>query len=235
MIKIQYANLPAGLHIRTAVEGRHTILYLLPGLTTNERRAAIGRARSNARVGYGPPLPAPRLAAALISDQIRTTIRRGYAALRGNPVVLVLSIGVVASVSVAYLLLTSVSIQFRQPDNAGSGPRPGGLISAAPGYPPVGGSVRVGQRGASDPSPAPSPAGPAAGGGGTGPAGRTGPAPSPSSQAAPSGSPGSASLDPPQARGLLGTGHRCSRRHPSRPGHPPRPGCAWTSGGPASA
>ncbi len=71
MIKIRYSDLPAGLHVQTVVQGRHTILYLLPGLSTAERRAAVHRARSNARVGYGPRMPAAGVAFALGADRVR--------------------------------------------------------------------------------------------------------------------------------------------------------------------
>jgi hypothetical protein len=32
LIKIRYADLPAGLHVRAECSGRSTIIYLLPGL-----------------------------------------------------------------------------------------------------------------------------------------------------------------------------------------------------------
>ncbi|HEY7146176.1 MAG TPA: hypothetical protein VH637_18200 [Streptosporangiaceae bacterium] len=134
MIKIRYSDLPAGFHVRTAVEGRHTILYLLPGLTPAERRSAIGRARSNARVGYGPRLPAGAMAAAMAADQIRTTLGNGYKALRLNPAFFVPAAVVIASVAVAYVLLASVSIQLHEPPGAGPVPQPNDLIRVVPGY-----------------------------------------------------------------------------------------------------
>ena len=150
MIKIQYANLPAGLHVLTVVEGRHTILYLLPGLTTAERRAALGRARSNARVGYGPPLLARRVAVALVIDQIRRTAGNGYSALRVHPAFFVPVGALVASVAVTYLLLASVSGQLRAPDNTGLGARQDGVITVRPGFarpgPVVGSRRRAGGR-----------------------------------------------------------------------------------------
>ena len=53
MIKIRYADLPAGLHIRAVARGKDTIIFLLPGLTPPQRQAALRRARSSARMGHG--------------------------------------------------------------------------------------------------------------------------------------------------------------------------------------
>ena len=115
MIKIRYSDLPTGLHVRTMVQGRHTILYLLPGLSTAERRAAVHRVRSNARVGYGPRMPAAAVAFALGADRIRSTVRNGLSAARLHPAFFVPAAIVVLAVAVAYLLLASVSIQLHSP------------------------------------------------------------------------------------------------------------------------
>ena len=120
MIKIRYSDLPAGLHVRTAVQGRHTILYLLPGLTAAQRRAALHRARSNARVGHGPRLPTAGIAFARSADRIRTTARNSLAAVRVHPALLVPAMIVVVSVAVANVLLATVSIQLRPPETAGA-------------------------------------------------------------------------------------------------------------------
>jgi hypothetical protein len=125
VIKIRYSDLPGGLHVRTTVQGRHTILYLLPGLTATQRRAALCRARSNARVGYGPRLPTAGVAVALTADRIRMTARNSIAAVRIHPVFFVPAAIVIASVTVAYLLMVSVSIQLRSPQPAGPGAQVG--------------------------------------------------------------------------------------------------------------
>jgi hypothetical protein len=39
VIKIRYADLPGGLHIRAVARGKDTIIYLLPGLTAYQRQA----------------------------------------------------------------------------------------------------------------------------------------------------------------------------------------------------
>ncbi len=118
MIKIQYSDLPGGLHVRVDVQGRNTILYLLPGLTPAQRKAAIRRARSAARVGHGPGLPALGVARALATDRIRTTVRNGFAAMRMHPVIFVPPMIIVIGGAVAYLLLVSVSVRFYPPHTA---------------------------------------------------------------------------------------------------------------------
>jgi hypothetical protein len=112
VIKIRYSDLPGGLHVRVGVHGRNTILYLLPGLTAAQRKAAIRRARSAARVGHGPGLPAPGVARALAADRIRTTVRNGLAAMRMHPAIFFPPLIIIVAVAAAYLLLVSVSVRF---------------------------------------------------------------------------------------------------------------------------
>ena len=57
MITIRYADLPEGLHARAEARGRRTVIYLRPGLTAEQRRLSLRRARQSARMGYGPRLP----------------------------------------------------------------------------------------------------------------------------------------------------------------------------------
>ena len=131
MIKIRYSDLPAGLHVRTVVQGRDTILYLLPGLSTAERRAAVHRARSNARVGHGPRVPAAGVAFALGADRVRSTVRNGLSAARLHPAFFVPATTLVLSVAVTYLLLASVSIRLHAPQ-AGPGRQLGVPLPTAP-------------------------------------------------------------------------------------------------------
>lgn len=167
MIKIRYSDLPGGLHVRVGVHGRNTILYLLPGLTAAQRKAAIRRARSAARVGHGPGLPAAGVARALAADRIRTTVRNGLAAMRMHPASFFPPLIIIVTVAAAYLLLVSVSVRFN-PGHA-SGPnvpvgvdrssraaRAGG--SDSPGDPSPGGMSAGRQRSPSPtahPGPAP--------------------------------------------------------------------------------
>ncbi len=121
MIKIRYADLPGGLHIRAVARGRDTIIYMLPGLTTVQRQAALRRVRSSARMGHGPRLSAAGVAGAVMVDRIRTTVRNGAGAMRGHPGIFVPPILIVATAAVAYVLLVSVSIRIREPQAGGPG------------------------------------------------------------------------------------------------------------------
>lgn len=138
MIKIRYADLPAGLHIRAVARGKDTVIYLLPGLTAAQRQAALRRARSSARMGHGPRLPVPGVLGAVMVDRMRTTVRNGAAAMRGHPAILVPPLVIVLSAAVAYILLVSVDIRIHDPQ--ANGPAgPGTPIAAA--VAPPGGSA----------------------------------------------------------------------------------------------
>ena len=65
MITIRYADLPEGLHAQAEAHGRRTVIYLRPGLTAEQRRLSLRRARQSARMGYGPRLPGPAVALAV--------------------------------------------------------------------------------------------------------------------------------------------------------------------------
>ena len=138
MIKIRYADLPAGLHIRAVARGKDTLIYLLPGLTSAQRQAALRRARSSARMGQGPRLPVAGVLGAVMVDRMRTTVRNGAAAMRGHPAILVPPLVIVLSAAVAYILLVSVDIRIHDPQ--ANGPAgPGTPIAAA--VAPPGGSA----------------------------------------------------------------------------------------------
>jgi hypothetical protein len=51
MVRIRYAELPVGLHVATRSYGHCTVVYLLPGLTPEQRRAALTFAKRSARAG----------------------------------------------------------------------------------------------------------------------------------------------------------------------------------------
>ena len=181
MIKIRYADLPGGLHVRAVAHGKDTIVYLVPGLTVAQRQAALRRVRSSARMGHGPPLSAAGLAYALVADRMRTTVRNAAAAMRVHPAMFVPLIVILLAAAIAYFALTSVSIRVNSPPagtpqmalgapaavavgpSRGSEPRypgqpgePGGLV---PGEPPPGraGAPTPKKPGGEDPSPGPSP------------------------------------------------------------------------------
>jgi hypothetical protein len=200
VIKIRYADLPAGLHIQAVARGRDTVIYLLPGLTAPQRQAALRRARSSARMGQGPRLPVAGVLGAVMVDRVRTTIRNCAAAMRGHPAILVPPLVIVTSAAVAYVLLVSVNIGIHGPQNNGGrgtpipaalappgsraddpGARPGSTSRITSGRTPRPAHKRSGGQGAQGGSPSPSPT--------PSPATSTSdpsPSPSPSAAAAPS-------------------------------------------------
>ena len=111
MIKIRYSELPAGLHVRAEVEGQSTVIYLVPGLTPVQRRSALARARSSARLGYGPELPRAGVLAAIAVDRIRTTLGNGVAALRAHPLFFVPPMAIMVSAILVCVLLASLNIR----------------------------------------------------------------------------------------------------------------------------
>jgi hypothetical protein len=135
VIRIRYAELPAGLHIQAVARGKDTIIYLLPGLTTAQRQAALRRARNVGRMGQGPRLPAAGVAGAMMVDRIRATIRNGAAAMRAHPAVFVPPMMIVLTAAIAYVLLVSVSIRVREPQASGQAGS-GAPIAAAVAPPP---------------------------------------------------------------------------------------------------
>ena len=208
MIKIRYADLPAGLHIRAVPRGKDTVIYLLPGLTAEQRQAALRRARSSARMGQGPPLPAASVLGAVMVDRMRTTLRNGAAAMRGHPAILVPPLVIVMTVAVAYVLLVSVHIRIHDPQAGG----PQGSAVPAAVAPPGSGVDDPGKRPGSTVPGTSGPSQPRKGSGGS--HGATGSSPSPSptpspSTAAPSPSPSpspSAASPTPTAGGVNSTG-----------------------------
>ncbi len=201
MIKIRYSDLPTGLHVRADAQGRHIVIYLLPGLTPAQRRAALRRVRSGSRMGRGPRLPAAGFACAVMADRLRVTLGNGVSAMRAHPVLLVPPLIVFTTLALTFILVSSVSIRYQPgavspsrplvpvaPGQVGTrlvgipGPRPGD--AAAPGTPAPGTGSRSHASGpGSSPSPGPSPspsASPTPGPGGPSPQPNQ-PAPGPSS------------------------------------------------------
>jgi hypothetical protein len=127
LIKIRYADLPPGLHVRAEANGRDTIIYLLPGLTHAERRAALLRVRRSASMGHGPCLPASRVAAAVARNRITATTRNGAAAFRAHPLLLLPPVLIVASATLVYVMLSAVSVTFPH-----AAPGPPGALGPAP-------------------------------------------------------------------------------------------------------
>jgi hypothetical protein len=163
LIKIRYADLPAGLHVRAEVRGRSTVIYLLPGLTPAQRRAALVRARRNASMGHGPQLPTARFVAAVLADHLTATLRNGATAFRAHPLLLLPPVIIAVTATFVYIMLAAVTITIRPPQGDGSYPQPGTVLPAPrhprPGQPGVPG--RIGDQAGPGPAGTPRPGGPA--------------------------------------------------------------------------
>jgi hypothetical protein len=120
MVKIRYSELPAGLHVRAEARGRDTVIYLLPGLTPAQRRAALIRVRSSSRMGHGPRLPAASMAMAVGADRLRTTVTNGAAAMRGHPVLLLPPLILLVSGAIVFVLMSFVTLTVHEHDRAQS-------------------------------------------------------------------------------------------------------------------
>ena len=132
MIKIRYrgANeLSPGLHATAERHGRTITVYLLPGLTAEERNAALRRLRLSGRIGYGPRLPAVQLAFALFVNRIKATIAQAGSVFRTHPAGTTGPVMLISAGAIAFLVLSAVSIRIlrepRGPDgSSASGPAP---------------------------------------------------------------------------------------------------------------
>ncbi len=141
MIKVRYRDqneFAPGLHAATERQGRKTTVYLLPGLNAAQRRAALRRLKISARRGYGPRLPAPQLALALLADRIRTAAGRAGAVFRSHPAGTAVPVMVVSAGAIAFLALSAVSIrvihQPRDPDHVlAAAAGPAAPLRAGPG------------------------------------------------------------------------------------------------------
>jgi hypothetical protein len=131
VVKIRYAELPAGLHVRAEVRGRDTIVYLQPGLTTEQRRAALARVRNSGRMGHGPPLSAAGMARAAGADKLRATARNGLAAMRGHPLLLLPPLILLVSGAIVFVLMSFVTVTVREHERTIAQP-PG--LAVTPGH-----------------------------------------------------------------------------------------------------
>jgi hypothetical protein len=105
MVKIRYSELPAGLHVAATADNDGTVVYLQPGLTPAQRRAALGRVRSSARMGQGPMLPRPEMAKAIAADRMRTNARIGAAAARRHPLVVLTPVFALVIAAIAVMVV----------------------------------------------------------------------------------------------------------------------------------
>jgi hypothetical protein len=134
MIKIRYPNaneLPPGLHATAERHGRTITVYLLPGLTAEERNAALRRLRLSGRMGHGPRLPGVPLAFALSADRIRTTIAQAGSVFRKHPAGTTGPVMLVSAGAIAFLVLSAVSIRILREPRGPDGPPASGPAPAA--------------------------------------------------------------------------------------------------------
>jgi hypothetical protein len=170
MVRIRYAELPVGLHVATRSHGHRTVVYLLPGLTPAQRRAALTFARRSARIGQGPRLPTGDLAVALVADRLHTTATAVSAATRRHPMLLLPPLVVVVSTVIVFVLLSFVAVNLSPPGNSPGQPRLGSfLLPASGGAGVTGQSTRPAGVTPDPDTPTSSPARPTSGHAGAGP------------------------------------------------------------------
>jgi|SRR5271165_1096244 len=121
MVRIRYAELPAGLHVTAETNRGDTVVYLQPGLTPAQRRAALIRVRSSARMGQGPTLPAMAMARAVATDRVRTTARIGAAAMRRHPMLFLPPLIVLVSSAAVFVLMSFVPVTVVHPGKSADG------------------------------------------------------------------------------------------------------------------
>jgi hypothetical protein len=113
VIRIRYKDFSAGtheatwLHGRTVSSDRGVTVYLVPGLTTWQRRAVIRRLRQEASRGFGPALPLPQLAIALGLDRLRTAARVAGAIVRLHPTVALLPSSLAAALMALFVVASA--------------------------------------------------------------------------------------------------------------------------------
>jgi hypothetical protein len=113
VIRICYENFATGTHDVTALHGkavrgkRGVTLYLLPGLTTGQRRRAIRRLRQEASRGFGPSLPSLPLAIALGRDRLSMAVKTTGAAVRLHPAVTLLPGGFLVILMTLFIMAAS--------------------------------------------------------------------------------------------------------------------------------
>jgi hypothetical protein len=129
VIRIRYRDFSAGTHAGAGLHGRTercagtVTVYLLPGLTAWQRRAVIRRLRQEASRGFGPPLPLPQLAIALVADQVRTAAGIVKSMIRLHPAVTLVPGAFVVAMMALFVIAAG--------DRAGTPPGPrGGLADA---------------------------------------------------------------------------------------------------------
>jgi len=105
VIRIRYKDLSSGLHGQAERSARRTTVYLLPGLTARQRKAAVRRLRQEASRGCGPGLPLPQLMVAFGADKVRQALGRAAAVVRLHPACSLLPTAVVGALMTLFVLV----------------------------------------------------------------------------------------------------------------------------------
>jgi hypothetical protein len=120
-VQIRYKELAPGLHGKAELRRGRTVVYLVPGLTDAQRKAALRRLRQEACRGCGPQLPLPQLAVAFAADRIRAAYRNTVAVVRLHPAGSILPTMMICCLMVLFVL-TSVSVRImHRPAAVGQG------------------------------------------------------------------------------------------------------------------
>jgi hypothetical protein len=136
VIHIRYKSLSPGMHAEAEGGLRGIVVYLLPGLTSTQRKAALRRLRQEGSRGCGPRLPSAQLAAALVVDRMRSAVGNTVAVVRQHPIGTLLP-AVLAGALLAAFVVASVSVRMTHAQVSGS---PGAASwSVAAGSPGRGG------------------------------------------------------------------------------------------------
>jgi hypothetical protein len=166
VIRVRRRDFVSGSHNVTGFQGiaerfpRGVTIYLLPGLTSRQRRAVIRRLRQEASRGFGPELPLPQLVIALFLDRVRGAIGLALAAVRFHPGVTLLPAAFVAAVMTLFVLASAgveaagvarpvlVAAQSGTGLRSAAGTDAGGLVAmgGGPKGAPAGGTGAVGIR-----------------------------------------------------------------------------------------
>ena len=142
MIKIIYRDLSPGLHASAETAGRDTIISLLPGLTPEQRRAALRRIRHSGRMGHGPRVSAVQLGLALGLDRIKAITRTGAAVVRLHPAGSTIPVLLLSTAAVVFVLMATVSIHVvPAPKSSDQTPVIGGLVHGPSASAPQAGQV----------------------------------------------------------------------------------------------
>jgi hypothetical protein len=149
VIRVRRRDFVSGSHNVTGFQGiaerlpHGVTIYLLPGLSSRQRRAVIRRLRQEASRGCGPELPLAQLLIALFLDRVRGALRLAAGAVRLHPGTTLLPAAFVAAVMTLFVL-ASGAVPAVRPGLAAAQSAPGlrstvrvgGLVS-------IGGSVGV--------------------------------------------------------------------------------------------